>query len=105
MNLSTWVAIYIPIFLLFFVIIPHQRVVRRAILLKKKRRKGEITMTNEMIKKYLGKECKITPAGSMSTTILGEIIGINENWLEVETKKGMELINADYIQSIKIIEN
>ncbi len=28
--------------------------------------------------------------------------GVNENWIEVETKKGKELINAEFIQSIKI---
>ena len=27
----------------------------------------------------------------------------NENWIEVETKKGNELVNADFVQSIKIV--
>ena len=31
-------------------------------------------------------------------------IDVNENWLEVETKKGKELINAEFITSIKILE-
>jgi hypothetical protein len=94
-----------PLFLIFFVIVPQQQKVRKAILLRKKKRRGEITMTNEMIKRYIEKKCKIVSAGSMGATITGKIVNINENWLEVETRKGMELINADYIQSIKIKKN
>ncbi|NPV44558.1 MAG: hypothetical protein HPY70_11400 [Firmicutes bacterium] len=58
-------------------------------------------MTNEVIKKYIGKICKIS-TGSFGTNVVGKIIDVNENWLEVETKKGNELINADFIQSIKV---
>ncbi|MBK5241414.1 MAG: hypothetical protein JJD95_09360 [Clostridium sp.] len=58
-------------------------------------------MTNEVIKKYIGKTCKIS-TGSFGREVIGEIIDVNENWIEVETKKGKELINADFIQSIKI---
>ncbi|MCJ7688403.1 MAG: hypothetical protein MUO60_03675 [Clostridiaceae bacterium] len=58
-------------------------------------------MTNEVIKKYIGKTCKIS-IGSFDRGAIGKIIDVNENWIEVETKKGKELINADFIQSIKI---
>lgn len=92
-----------PLFILFFVIIPHQREIERAVQLKIKKRKGVITMTNEIIKKYIGKNCKIS-TGSFGTNVVGEIIDIYENWLEVETRKGKELINAEYIQSIKVMD-
>ncbi len=58
-------------------------------------------MTNEVIKKYINKNCKIS-TGSFGTNVAGKIIDVNENWIEVETKKGNELINAEFIQSIKI---
>lgn len=58
-------------------------------------------MNNELISKYIGKNCKIS-TGTYGTTVVGKIISINENWIEVETKKGIELINAEFIQSIKI---
>ncbi|KUO53035.1 MAG: hypothetical protein APF76_12720 [Desulfitibacter sp. BRH_c19] len=61
-------------------------------------------MTNEVIKKYIGKKCKIS-TGSFGTTVVGKITDVNENWLEVETRKGKELINADFIQSIKVQQN
>jgi len=101
LNLSTWIAIYMPLFILFFVIIPRKREMEKAVLLKMKKRKGAIIMTNEVIKKYIGKICKIS-TGSFGTNVVGKIIDVNENWLEVETKKGNELINADFIQSIKV---
>jgi hypothetical protein len=90
-----------PLFILFFVIIPRKREMEKAVLLKMKKRKGAIIMTNEVIKKYIGKICKIS-TGSFGTNVVGKIIDVNENWLEVETKKGNELINADFIQSIKV---
>ncbi|PLX34684.1 MAG: hypothetical protein C0604_01170 [Clostridiales bacterium] len=59
-------------------------------------------MKNEIIKKFEGKRCKIT-TGALGTTVRGKIIEINDDWIEIETSKGMEIINADFIQSIKIL--
>lgn len=59
-------------------------------------------VTNEMIKEYLGNDCKIS-TGSFGTTLTGKIIDVNEKWIKVQTKKGEELINAEFVQSIKII--
>lgn len=58
-------------------------------------------MTNELIKKYIGKTCRIS-SGQFGTNVIGKIIDVNENWIEIETKKGNELINAEFMQSIKI---
>ncbi|MCO1603503.1 DUF6897 domain-containing protein [Desulfosporosinus nitroreducens] len=102
MNAGSWIAIYLPLFIIFFIILPQQRAVNKAVLLKIRKRKGVAIMTNELIKKYIGKKCLIS-TGTFGTTVKGIIIGVNENWLEVETKKGNELINAEFIQSIKMI--
>jgi hypothetical protein len=101
LNPSSWIAIYVPLYLIIFIIIPQKRQIEKAILLKVKKRKGVLRMTNEVLRKYIGNECKIS-TGSLGTTVVGEILDVNENWLEVETKKGKELINADFIQSIKV---
>ena len=58
-------------------------------------------MTNEILKKYLGKNCLIT---TFNTGILGVISDIHENWLEVKTKKNVQLVNAEFVQSIKVID-
>ncbi|MGE4284179.1 MAG: hypothetical protein AB7G87_10715 [Clostridia bacterium] len=61
-------------------------------------------MTNEIVKKYVGNTCRIS-TGVFGTNVVGKIIDVNENWIEIETKKGNELINAEFIQSIKVIPN
>lgn len=101
MSSSTWIAIYVPIFILIFVILPQERNIQKLIIKKIKNRKGLTIMTNEILKKYIGKDCKIS-TGALGTNVAGKIIDINENWIEVETKKGVEVINAEFIQSIKI---
>ncbi|AFA47275.1 hypothetical protein Awo_c04760 [Acetobacterium woodii DSM 1030] len=77
---------------------------QRIINLKFKKKKGLMIMANEAIEKCIGKNCKIS-AGSYGTNIVGKIIEINENWIEVETKKGVQFINAEFVQSIGIIKN
>ncbi len=101
MSSSSWVAVYLPLFIVFFIIIPQQRAIERTVLLLIKKRKGVLIMTNEVLKKYIGKTCKIS-TGSFGTNVEGEITEVNENWLEVETKRGRELVNADFIQNIKV---
>ncbi|AET69004.1 hypothetical protein Desor_3521 [Desulfosporosinus orientis DSM 765] len=59
-------------------------------------------MTNELINKYVGKKCIIS-TGSFGTNVKGTIAAVKENWIEIETSKGQELINAEFIQSIKIL--
>ena len=58
-------------------------------------------MTNELIKKYLGKKCQIS-TGTFGVNVVGKIVDINENWIEIETKKGNELINSEFVQNIKV---
>ena len=61
-------------------------------------------MSNEILKRYIGMNCYIS-TGTFGTNLAGKIIEINENWIEVETKKGIEIVNAEFIQNIKIIKN
>lgn len=103
MNSSTWIAIYMPLFILFIIILPQQRELQKSVLLRIRKRKGAVEMTNEVIKKYIGKDCRIS-TGSFGTNVIGKILDVNENWIEVETKKGNELVNAEYVQSIKITQ-
>lgn len=104
MNPGTWIAIYVPLIMLFFVILPQQRRARTAAFIKirNKKRKGVIKMTNEILKKYIGKNCLIS-SGTLGTNVSGKIVDVNDNWIEVEVKGGNELINAEFVQSIKEI--
>jgi len=58
-------------------------------------------MDNEVLKKYIGKNCKIS-TGSYGSTVSGRILDIKDNWIEVETRKGIEIINAEFVQTLKI---
>lgn len=56
-------------------------------------------MTNELLKKYLGRKC-IVSTGSFGGTAIGVISAIEDNWIEVETKQGSRLLNVDYVTSV-----
>jgi hypothetical protein len=101
LNSSAWIGIYVPLFIIFFIILPLQREIQRIVIVKTKKRKGVIKMMNEIIAKYIGKTCKIS-SGSLGTTVTGKIIDVKENWIEVQTKKGSQLINADFVQNIQV---
>lgn len=101
LDTSTWIAIYLPMIILFFIILPHQRAINDAVISKIRKKKGGVVMTNELIQKYIGKRCKVS-TGSYGINVIGTIINIKENWIEIETKKGFELINLEFIQNIKV---
>ena len=99
---TTYIAIWMPIFIVFFIIILSQKsAAMYMVKLIIKRKKGRAAMTNELIKKYIGKYCYVT-TGNMGVSVRGKIVEVNENWVEVETKSGSEIINLDFIQNIKI---
>jgi len=101
-DISTWIVIYLPLFIIFLIVLPQQNSVRKMIIMKKKRKGGRAIMPNELLKKYIGKNC-IIYTGSFGTNVMGKIIEVNENWIEVETKKNVELINVEYVQNIRIV--
>ncbi len=93
-------AAYLPIIILFIIIfITYQnekKVVFKNIIQKKKGR----GFMNEVIQRYIGKDCLIYLSLS-STVVTGNVISINNNWLTVKTKDGEETVNLDYIIRIK----
>jgi len=56
-------------------------------------------MSNELIKNYIGKMCYITN-GFFGSYVKGEIINVADNWIQIKTKYGTQLFNADYITNI-----
>jgi hypothetical protein len=96
LNLGTWIAVYLPLFVILFIVLPQQN---RASLNIIKKKRGKIIMVNELVKKYIGKNC-IVATGSFGTAVTGEITAVEDNWIEVNTKKGARLLNADYVTNI-----
>ena len=61
-------------------------------------------MSNELIQSLIGKTVQI------STGSLGEsfdkvvVLAVEENWIRVQRKNKIRLINSDYITSVKILD-
>ncbi|WP_312643683.1 hypothetical protein [Hydrogenoanaerobacterium sp.] len=87
----------IVVFIVLMIVLTQRNTILIAVRKKRKRRMA--TMTNELIRKYIGKTCLIS-TGSFGSSVSGEILDVVENWIEVKTKKGSQLLNADYVTNI-----
>lgn len=68
----------------------------------KKRRKGvKRKMPVEMLREYIGKECVITMFNDLMER-KGTILAIEENWIKIEEKKKISILNGDMIHDIAI---
>jgi hypothetical protein len=99
MNTATWVAIYLPIFALLFILLPQQAQRRKAVAGKIRKKRGAAAMANELIKKYVGKTC-VVYTGSFGSSVKGEVSAVEDNWIEIATQKGAQLVNADFVTNI-----
>ncbi len=92
---------YLPVvflFIILFFILRQQNadMVRR--IIRKHKRKGRTEM-NEIISRYIGKDCLVYT--SNSSALVGEVASVNENWVVIKTKDGDESVNLDYVIRIK----
>ena len=101
MDSGSFVTIYFPI-LILFVLLHQQSAIQLVLAVKRLRRRRGVVMTNELLHQYTGKQCKIY-SGSYGSTVKGKIIQINENWIEVETASGRQIVNAEFVQIIKVL--
>ena len=67
----------------------------------KNKKKGVIFMPKEMIKDYIGKKVSITVFNN-AFAFNGILESFEGNWIKVSTKKNIQIINIDHIQSIVI---
>lgn len=94
---------YIPFIfflIIFFLIIRdnNARNIRR--IIKKRKKRGNVDM-NEVFGRYIGKDCVIYLSNSSSNVMECKVTGVSDNWLTVESRDGVEIINVDYIIRIK----
>ncbi len=59
-------------------------------------------MPTELLKEFLGKVCSIVMFGNVSGTN-GKIVAVEGNWIKVEQKSGICLLNGDMIQDISLL--
>lgn len=93
---------YIWLIILFFcIIIPRRNKLYLGIMKRKK--KGETRkMPTELMKEFIGKVCTIGLFNE-SFGIQGKIVSIEENWIKVEEKNKVRIINGDIIRDISIM--
>lgn len=94
--LNNWYIYFIVIYLCIILPMMNRNTARR--IKKKKRRISP--MTNEILKKFIGKKCSIMSYNSG----FGETVtvdDVSENWVSVTAKDGsVKAINIDYIISV-----
>lgn len=59
-------------------------------------------MPKEMMQEFMGKVCSIMLFND-SFGMTGKIVAIEENWIKVENKKEVRILNGDMIQSISLM--
>lgn len=100
MNIGIWISLFL-LFLLYYQ--AEKRKKQRHIIKKIKihKKKGSVYM-NEVIEKFIGKECIIT---TMSETVIGAVESVDDNWIVItamgNTTGAKEIINIDYIMRIR----
>ena len=99
MNIAIFIS-FLPIIILLFIILPQQKKKAKKIvinkIIKKERR---VYMSKEVFKNLMGKNCLIYSIDQYSE---GKITEINDNWLKIETKKNIEIINIEFIEKIEV---
>lgn len=98
-----WWYLYFSAFFLFYIFLMIEYRQRRMLMKKiKDRRKGvKSVMPTELIREFIGKEVMITMYSEMSA-VQGTIVSIEGNWIKVEEKKKIRLINGDMIKDISM---
>ena len=92
------VASVIPILLILFASYEQKSVLRSRI----NRRKREVTMSHEMMEKLIGKLCTFSTGPFGETFKKVEVVNVDQNWIRVRDRKGEQLVNSDYVTSVKI---
>lgn len=70
-------------------------------VVRRKKKGVKRNMPTEMMKEFIGKECMITLFNEISA-VRGTIVAVEANWIKVEEKKKIRIINGDMIRDIAI---
>ena len=62
--------------------------------------KGVLLMSSEAFKKHIGRRCQITTI--LEKKVSGTIIGVKDNWVEIETKNYVETINIEFVERFSL---
>lgn len=88
------------IILFCFIIIPRKSELYLEII-KRKKKGRKRKMPQGLMKEFIGKVCTIILFNE-SFGVQGKIVTIEDNWIKVEEKNKIRLINGDMIRDISI---
>lgn len=88
----------IIIFIILYIMLSRKELYLE--ILNKKRRKRK--MPQELMKEFIGKVCSIMLFNN-SFGVQGRIVAVEENWIKVDEKNKIRIINGDMIQDISIL--
>lgn len=96
MDISVWIAIYLPIFVILFILLPEEgkRQFMRKLI---KRKRGEDKMSNNLIISFIGETCNISCGTYGINYKKVKVVEVVDNWMKIEKKNEINLVNIDFI--------
>lgn len=58
-------------------------------------------MSAEFLKEYIGTEVQVTMDGDLGY-YKGILVSVEDNWMKLDTKKRVELLNGDMVKQVSI---
>ena len=98
-KISYWWIWFIIVFCC--IIIPRKNKLYLGIMNRKKKGRKR-KMPQELMKEFIGKVCTIILFNE-SFGVQGKIVAIEDNWIKIEEKNKIRLINGDMIRDISML--
>lgn len=71
-------------------------------IIKRKKKGRKRKMPQELMKEFIGKVCTIILFND-TFGVQGKIVALEDNWIKVEEKNRIRLINGDMVRDISIV--
>lgn len=60
-------------------------------------------MPKDLMVEFIGKVCSVVVYGEDFGNVVGKITATEDNWIKIETKNDVQIINGDMIKRISIM--
>ena len=96
MNPALWICCFLP---LIIVLLQQAEGIktRRIQKIISDRKRGDKNMAS-VVENYIGKECLVY---TMNSQISGTVTEVNDGWLVIDTGKGPDAVNLDYVVRVR----
>ena len=97
MNLSMIISLIV-----IFVVLFTQQSGKYLRIIQNRKKGRKRSMPTELITEFLGKVCNISLFND-SFGVTGKIVAVEDNWIKINEKSTVRLINGDMVRDIKIM--